>query len=156
MLHNITCALLHSIDWLIVHSCTHACAYLLIFYLDACSLHESFWVPICRQCAITCNVGHALSIVLIYQRLTSESEKHILTDVEGVEDWESVSAEKSHWATLYTNLEVLVHLSNIVGSTSLKLLPVVPIYDLPEDSSNPDVIAADLVKLQFQLFDRGL
>ena len=113
-------------------------------------------MPICRQCAITCNVGHALSIVLIYQRLTSESEKHILTDVEGVEDWESVSAEKSHWATLYTNLEVLVHLSNIVGSTSLKLLPVVPIYDLPEDSSNPDVIAADLVKLQFQLFDRGL
>ena len=71
------------------------------------------------------------------------------------EDWESVSHEKTHWAILYTNVEVLVHLTNVVGPSSLNYLPSIPIYDHLEDHANEDAIAADLVDLKFQLFDKS-
>ncbi len=110
----------------------------------------------CRQCAITSNVGHALSIILIHQKMTTASQSLLGGSERGIEDWESVSTEKSHWATLYTNIEVLIHLCNIVGPSSMKHLPVVPIYDMAEDSYNQKGIAEDLVNLKFQLFNSGL
>lgn len=113
-------------------------------------------MPVCRQCAITSDVGQAFSLVLIHQKVNSASEQVDITDEEsGVEDWETVSTEKGYWATLYTNLTVLVHLSNIVGQEFLRMLPRVPFYDEPEELTNQDTLTADLVDLKFKLFDKG-
>lgn len=110
-------------------------------------------MSVCRQCAITCNVGHAFSFVLVYQKMKSMSEEVASGDEE--RDWESVSAEKGYWATLYTNLEVLVHLSNVVGQDMLGVLPSVPFFDLPEDLTDKDTVSSHLVHLHFKFFDKG-
>ena len=113
-------------------------------------------MPVCRQCAITSDVGQAFSLVLIYQRVNSASATVVLADEEerDLEEWETVSAEKGYWATLYTNLLVLVHLSNVVGQASLRALPSVPFYDIPDAPTSKD-LTADLVDLKFKLFDKG-
>jgi len=101
-------------------------------------------------------VGHAFSIILVYQKLIFSSPEEALAGVEReADDWESVSPEKTHWALLYTTVEVLVHLSNNVGPSSLKYLPSIPIYDLPGERLSDDTIAADLVDLNFQLFNKS-
>ena len=104
------------------------------------------WSAVCRQCALTFNVGHAFSLVLVYQKLQANSQT--------LEEWETVTAEKGHWAMLYSNLEVLVLLSNIVGVEALKHLPPIPFENISDDkykkySINP-------AKLSLQFFDKGL
>ena len=117
---------------------------------------DSIWMPVCRLCAITSNVGQAFSLVLIYQKINSASEKVVTDEERDIEEWETVSAEKGYWATLYMNLEVLVHLSNIVGQKLLRKLPSVPFYDLAEGLSNNDAaVASDLLNLKIKFFDKG-
>lgn len=106
------------------------------------------WTSICRQCAITSHVGHAFTIVLIHQKMCVD-------DNEESEEWESVTAERGHWATLHSNLEVLVHLSNVVGLEALKRLPPVPFDDIPEDS-NKSCYAIEPAQLKLKFFDKGL
>lgn len=109
-------------------------------------------MAVCRQCAITSNVGHAFSIVLLHQKLCSERECD--------EEWEWVTAERGHWATLYSNLEILVHLCNVVGLDALRKLPFVPFEDLPEhkDDEHKDdetCYVVDPANLKLKFFNKG-
>ena len=108
-------------------------------------------MSVCRQCAITSNVGHAFSIVLIHQGISSNS--NLSPGGEGdSEAWESVTAERGHWATLHKNLEILVHLCNVVGLDKLKKLPSLPFDEVPDDEDEiPNVV--DPSRLKF--FDKG-
>ena len=103
------------------------------------------WHSVCRQCAITQNVGHAFSIVLLHQKLDAGDGSS--------EEWETVTAEGGHWATLHRNLEVLVHLHNIVGAEPLKRLPSIPFDDLPEDKDERSSYCLDLANIKF--YDKG-
>lgn len=69
--------------------------------------------------------------------------------------WESVTAEKGHWATLYSNLEVLVHLCNVVGLNALRSLPSVPFDDLAEGMERSHYIV-DPTQLKLKFFDKGM
>lgn len=112
-------------------------------------------MDVCRQCATTCSVGHAFSIVLIHRKLCIKFEKlSCCGEEESKEEWESVSAERGHWATLHNNLEVLIHLCNVVGMEALKKLPSVPFDDLPDHSKIDYVVDPSTLKLKF--FDKGL
>ncbi len=114
---------------------------------------DNLWMTVCRQCAITANVGHAFSIVLTHQSVCSLFEDTTISEEEGNEQWESVTTQRGHWATLYHNLEVLVHLCNIVGVETLRKLPSVPYVDLPESFDGPWKI--DPATLQLKFFDKG-
>lgn len=71
-----------------------------------------------------------------------------------VEDWEPVSTEKGHWATLYSNLEVLLHLCNLVGLEALQKLPSVPFDNVSDDSDMNYIVNPANLKLKF--YDRGV
>ena len=104
------------------------------------------WSAVCRQCALSSNVGHAFSLVLIHQKLCVDIE-NLSSCNEGVDEWHTVTAERSHWVTLYNNLELLIPLCNIVGIEALKSLPSVPFDDIQEDEH------LDLQNLKF--YDKG-
>ncbi len=72
---------------------------------------------------------------------------------EEIEEWQTVTMERGHWATLYNNLEKLVHLCNLIGPEALKTLPSVPFDDITEDSR--DFYTVDPTKLKLQFYDRG-
>ena len=113
---------------------------------------SNLWTPVCRQCAITSNVGHAFSIAIVHQKLSTDIENSTCSVEEGgIEDWESVSTEKGHWATLYSNLEILLHLSNLVGLDSLTRLPCAPFVDRQEDSS----AVIEVANLTAKFYDKG-
>lgn len=110
------------------------------------------WMSVCRQCAITSNVGHAFSIVLLHQKLSSEEA---FCEEEGMsEEWESVTAERGHWVTLHNNLEVLLHLCNIVGLDRLRRLPSLPFAEVSEDEEDKTAYVVEPSKLKF--FDKGV
>lgn len=113
---------------------------------------QNMWLSICRQCAITCNVGHAFSIVLLHQRVCSD--KSFSEEGEMNEEWESVTAERGHWATLHNNLQVLIHLSNIVGLDRLRRLPSIPFAEVSEDEDEKASYVVEPSKLKF--FDKGI
>ena len=110
------------------------------------------WGVVCRQCALTSNVGHAYSIAMIHQKLCMNFETFTSSTRE--EEWQTVSTERGHWATLYSHLEVLVYLSNIVGLEALKTLPSVPYFNISEDTEHLGSI--DISKLKMQFYDKGL
>lgn len=114
---------------------------------------QNLWMSVCRQCAITPNVGHALSIALLHQKLCFGGEAQIFSEGDGGnEEWESVTAERGHWATLHSNLEVLVHLCNVVGPDALRRLPSLPFDEVPEDEDDDNVV--DPSKLKF--YNKGV
>lgn len=117
---------------------------------------QNLWMPVCRQCALTSNIGHAFSIALIHQKLCTDIESLSTYSEEGnvVEDWESVSTERGHWATLYSNLEILLHLCNLVGLEELRKLPSVLFDDRPDDP-NTDY-AVDIANLNLKFYDKGV
>ena len=104
------------------------------------------WHNVCRQCAITQNVGHAFSIVLLHQKLSHSEDG-------SSEEWETVTPEGGHWATLHRNLEILVHLHNIVGAEPVKRLPSIPFDDLPEDKDERSSYRLDPTNIKF--YDKG-
>lgn len=111
-------------------------------------------MPVCRQCALTSNVGHAFSVALIHQKLCTDLENSSYSEGSVVDDWESVSTERGHWATLYSNLEVLLHLCNLVGPKQLHKLPSVPFDDRPDDPNT--LYAVDLANWNLKFYDKGV
>lgn len=106
----------------------------------------------CRQCALTSNIGHAFSVVLVHQKLCTDIE-HSTSCRDVIEDWESVTTEKGHWATLYSNLEVLLHLCNLVGVEELRKLPFIPFDDRPSDPNASYTV--DLSNLNLKFYGKG-
>ena len=95
-------------------------------------------------------------MVLIHQKLCYKSEEAVVSTEEMNEEWESLTPEKGHWATLYNNLEALVHLCNVVGAEALRKIPSVPFYDMPEDwDSSKGTFIVDTIMLQLKFFDKG-
>lgn len=98
------------------------------------------------------NVGHAFSLVLIHQKLCEDIEDRASTNEGEADEWHTITAERGHWATLYTNLQLLIPLCNIVGLEALKSLPSVPFDDISEGKEH--CYTVDIANIKF--FDKGL